>query len=45
MKHPEWAARLGAIIQGLVLGLALVAAIVELLTTSTGAQIFRYQGF
>jgi hypothetical protein len=38
-----WA--LGAILQGIVLGVLLVMAIVQLLQVNTGAHLFRYQGF
>ena len=37
--------RLGAVVQGIVLGLLLFAAIVELHNASTAANLFRYQGF
>jgi len=40
-----WAWRLGMLVQGLALGVALAAAVIELATTASGAQIFRYQGF
>ena len=35
----------GAILQGILLGLGLFLAIVELASTEWGAKIFRYQGF
>lgn len=36
---------LGAIIQGILLGLLLSAAFCQLLVLSTNAHVFRYQGF
>lgn len=36
---------LGAIIQGLIMGGALTVALLKLMEFTTGAQIFRYQGF
>jgi hypothetical protein len=41
----RWAWRLGAALQGIVLGVLLVMAIVQLLQVNTGAHLFRYQGF
>ncbi len=35
----------GAILQGLILGAATAVAIFNLLEASSGAQVFRYQGF
>jgi hypothetical protein len=37
--------RLGAVLQGIVLGVLLVMAIAQLLQVNTGAHLFRYQGF
>ena len=37
--------RLGAILQGLVLGTLLTWALVNLLTLESGVRIFRYQAF
>ncbi|MCB1749633.1 MAG: hypothetical protein KDK06_20845 [Gammaproteobacteria bacterium] len=39
------ARRIGAVVQGLVLGVLLAVALVQLAVMSTGAAIFRYQGF
>lgn len=36
---------IGAILQGLVLGAATAVALFNLLEASSGAQVFRYQGF
>lgn len=36
---------LGRCVQGLVLGSLLFLAIVSLISTATGAVVFRYQGF
>jgi hypothetical protein len=35
----------GALTQGVLLGLLLAVAILELMSTSPSAQLFRYQGF
>ena len=35
----------GACIQGLILGVLLMIAIVQLASSEVGARIFRYQGF
>ena len=40
------AARLcGAVLQGIVLGLLLFAALVELFSVASGARVFRYENF
>jgi len=35
----------GACVQGLVLGVLLFFAVMRLLSLSTGARVFRYEGF
>jgi hypothetical protein len=37
--------RLGALVQGLLLGVLLAWALLNLTTVEMGARIFRYQGF
>lgn len=37
--------RIGALLQGVILGGLLFAALVELANVSGAAQLFRYQGF
>ena len=37
--------RLGAWVQGLLVGAALAAALVNLAAVASAAQLFRYQGF
>ncbi len=37
--------RLGELLQGVALGLMLLAAIIKLLELANDVQIFRYQGF
>lgn len=39
------AKRLGIWVQGLVLGMLLFIAIIQLLALSSGARLFDYQGF
>jgi hypothetical protein len=39
------ARRLGAIVQGIVLGSALFVAICKMLAVANEAHVFRYQGF
>lgn len=41
----HWARLLGIWVQGLTLGFLLFIALIELLTRTSGAQLFRYQGF
>ena len=41
----RWARRLGWAVQALVLGALLFLAIATLIGLSTGARVFRYQGF
>jgi hypothetical protein len=41
----ERARRIGAVVQGIVLGVLLAIALVEAALMSSGAIIFRYQGF
>ena len=36
---------MGALLQGLVLGTLLFAALVRLLSLGTGARVFRYENF
>lgn len=42
-KGRAW--RVGATVQGVVLGILLFVALVQLFSLAAGAQIFRYQGF
>ncbi len=45
-QRKDFYARLvGALLQGLLLGILLCFAILGLLAASSGARIFRYQGF
>lgn len=44
-KTTALAWRCGATVQGICLGIALAAAIIEIVTLTTGAQVFKYQGF
>lgn len=39
------ARRIGAVVQGLLLGALVAVAILNLIEAASGAQIFRYQGF
>lgn len=39
------ARRIGAVLQGLLLGALVSVAILNLIEAASGAQIFRYQGF
>ena len=41
----KWVWVVGAVLQGIVLGLALSVALAELVSAELGAAIFRYQGF
>ena len=41
----DFARRAGIVLQGLVLGLLLAAALLNLVALSSGTQLFRYQGF
>jgi hypothetical protein len=41
----RWAWRCGAVLQGTVLGVLLLKAIIQLLLVNTGVHLFRYQGF
>lgn len=43
-KRPT-AEKAGAILQGVVLGVLLFFALLQLLMIGTDAQVFRYQGF
>jgi hypothetical protein len=40
-----WLRHIGAVLQGIVLGLLLVHAVVSLSAIGEGVRIFRYQGF
>ena len=42
-ERTAWA--LGVLLQGIVLGSLLVVALLNLSALTTGARIFRYQGF
>ena len=42
---PRAARIAGQLLQGLVLGLLVAAAVVEMLILASGATVFRYQGF
>lgn len=42
---PERARTLGRITQGVLLGFLLAFALLQLLTSSAGGTVFRYQGF
>ena len=44
-QHVRIATTVGRLLQGVVLGVLLFQATVELLQAATGAVIFRYQGF
>ncbi len=44
-KRVEWAERLGAILQGVVLAGLLLLAISELALVQSGATVFEYQGY
>ncbi len=41
----SFAHQLGAIVQGIVLGVLLAIALVQLAVMSSAAQVFRYQGY
>lgn len=45
MTASHWIRLAGACLQGLILGVLLLMAIVELASGELGAQVFRYQGF
>lgn len=52
MNDPEdrpaaagWPRRIGAVLQGIILGVLTAFALFNLIELSSGAQIFRYQGF
>ncbi|BCS31973.1 hypothetical protein TBR22_A11770 [Luteitalea sp. TBR-22] len=40
-----WAFRIGAVVQGLVVGALVLLALTELLSSRLGGHVFRYQGF
>ena len=42
---PGWPRRIGAVVQGVLLGALTAFALFNLIELSSGAQIFRYQGF
>jgi hypothetical protein len=37
--------RLGQVIQGIILGIALLSALVMMMQIESGARVFKYQGF
>ena len=41
----DWFCRLGILVQGLVLGILLSAALISAMVLSTGARAFRYENF
>ena len=45
MDERDQATRLGAILQGLIVGFIAFAAFVEIVVRAGGAFVFRYQGF